>query len=464
MFSFTQSSKAIATALALLLSSAAALALTFTEFEAPGTTGDGSVIRADNGYLYFIHGNNRIARITPAGRMNSKSVISPSAAGIGAITADITDNLWLTDTAAGSLGSIKLHAFTPGVRGSLHEHTLPKGTRPRGVVAGLDGNLWVSDRERNAIFYVQSEFFVEHKIPTAQAGIAEMTIDGDGNLWFTEQDGGKIGRLIPGGFITEFALSGAASRPTGITLGPDDNIWFTDPGKNTIGRIDPTTTAIAEFAIPSAPGGEPHHLTAGSDGNLWYTATRANKLGKVTPEGAITEFDLPEGLRAPGAITAGHDGNLWFLANDKVATVADRGFKTPMPEPAVFSFAVSRHTAFEYMHSTTITIKRSGNLALPASVHYSVHDESAVKGKQYLAESGLLFFAPDEISKTVAVEILEDNLAHGLTTFRVKLSEPSLNALIGPTEESTVTIIDTSAPPELKSWPEDTQFYDPTIL
>src|SRR5262245_53937235 len=50
----------------------------------------------------------------------------------------------------------------------------------------------------------------------------------DGNLWFTENDVGKIGRMSPTGAVTEFALPTANSSPVSITLGPDGNMWFTE--------------------------------------------------------------------------------------------------------------------------------------------------------------------------------------------------------------------------------------------
>ncbi len=39
------------------------------------------------------------------------------------------------------------------------------------------------------------------------------------------------------GVITEFALPTASSAPTGITAGPDGNLWFAELGGNKIGRI-----------------------------------------------------------------------------------------------------------------------------------------------------------------------------------------------------------------------------------
>lgn len=58
----------------------------------------------------------------------------------------------------------------------------------------------------------------------------------DGNLWFTERQGNKIGRISPSGTVTEFPLPSGHSGPNGITVGPDGTLWFTQDSGN-IGRI-----------------------------------------------------------------------------------------------------------------------------------------------------------------------------------------------------------------------------------
>jgi streptogramin lyase len=58
----------------------------------------------------------------------------------------------------------------------------------------------------------------------------------DGNLWFTEFHGNKIGRITTDGVIME-SIAKPGIGTYGITAGPDGNIWFTESNGN----------AIAEF-------------------------------------------------------------------------------------------------------------------------------------------------------------------------------------------------------------------------
>jgi streptogramin lyase len=70
--------------------------------------------------------------------------------------------------------------------------------------------------------------FREVAIPTANSSPVGITAGPDGNLWFTENAGNKIGRITTTGVITEFPVPSSDSSPYGITAGQDGNLWFTD--------------------------------------------------------------------------------------------------------------------------------------------------------------------------------------------------------------------------------------------
>ena len=118
----------------------------------------------------------------------------------------------------------------------------------------------------------------EFAVPTAFSAPFGITAGPDGNLWFTEFNGNKIGRITTAGVVTEFAVPTADSGPVGITAGPDGNLWFTEE-RNNIGRIT-TAGAITEFAVPTA-NSEPFGITAGPDGNLWFTEEGGNNIGQL---------------------------------------------------------------------------------------------------------------------------------------------------------------------------------------
>src|SRR5438445_311205 len=103
--------------------------------------------------------------------------------------------------------------------------------------------------------------------------------------------------------FTEYPLPAAGSEPDMITAGPDGNLWFTEANGNKIGRIT-TRGAITEYPVPTAASG-PEGITAGPDGNLWFAEEVGNKIGRITTRGAITEYSVPTVSSHPYAITAG---------------------------------------------------------------------------------------------------------------------------------------------------------------
>jgi hypothetical protein len=135
----------------------------------------------------------------------------------------------------------------------------------------------------------------------------------DGNLWFTEQTGNRIGRITTTGTVTEFSAGTTAkSGPSGIAKGPDGNLWFTELSGNRIGRITPGGTVTGEFSA-GITGSGMRGIAAGPDGNLWFTEQTGPRIGRITPTGTVTEFSA--GIKAgstPTGIAAGPDGNLWF--------------------------------------------------------------------------------------------------------------------------------------------------------
>ena len=82
--------------------------------------------------------------------------------------------------------------------------------------------------------------FTEFPIPTSNSTPNDITTGPDGNLWFTEEEGSKIGKITSSGIITEFQVSTSRSNPYGITAGSDGNVWFTEEFTSKIGKITPS--------------------------------------------------------------------------------------------------------------------------------------------------------------------------------------------------------------------------------
>lgn len=177
--------------------------------------------------------------------------------------------------------------------------------------------VWVVLLTGSSIVLAQS--FTEYLIPTPLSGPESITVGPDGNLWFTENNSNQIGRITPAGDITEFPIPltpegnpignhADHNYPVGITAGPDGNLWFTESATEGIGKITPGG-AITQFSIsvagfaPGAPW--PIDISAGPDGNLWFVSP----IGQISTSGVISLF---QSSTLPTAITAGSDSSFWL--------------------------------------------------------------------------------------------------------------------------------------------------------
>ena len=160
----------------------------------------------------------------------------------------------------------------------------------------------------------------EFVVPTPNSQPAGITVGSDGAIWFTEENGHKIGRITTAGAITEYQIPTVPSAPGEITAGPDGNLWFTEFGANPpkLGRLTPGNPPVwREWELP--PGSGPDGITVGPDGAIWFTQNGTNKIGRITLDGTSPEeYGQEHGLNGfkPGDITTGPDGRLWFTESE----------------------------------------------------------------------------------------------------------------------------------------------------
>ena len=173
------------------------------------------------------------------------------------------------------------------------------------VVACL---LWIS---ANAY----GEIVLEYHTPTPDSSPSDLAFDAQGNLWFTELNANRIGKLDPAKAksltsegITEYELPHPNIKPHFLTIAKNGMIWFTE-GANRIGSLNPETGEIKEYDIPS-PHSEPHQIIEYQNGSIWFLEFRTNKIGRLDPRtGKITEF--PIGPGNPHALVL-FKGKIWY--------------------------------------------------------------------------------------------------------------------------------------------------------
>lgn len=168
---------------------------------------------------------------------------------------------------------------------------------------------------------VNGKITVYH-VPTPVSAPIDIKVGPDGNLYFSEVLGNKIGEIDPTTHqITEYPLPQAACIPYAVNGGPGEDVWFTALGCNSIGKLDLATHKITLYPIPTLAS-YPSDIKRGPDGALWFTEFAAGKIGRFDPAtDTFTEYST--GLLTGPQDIAVMDGGVWFseqLAN-KIARI-----------------------------------------------------------------------------------------------------------------------------------------------
>jgi len=157
--------------------------------------------------------------------------------------------------------------------------------------------------------------FYSFSIPTSSSGPDWITLGPDGNMWFTEETAGKIGRITPAGIVNDFAIPTAASGPSGIISGSDGRLWFCEYSASKIGAMT-TSGTFAEYPTAFAGDG-PGLLVDRGDGTIWYTGYGGDHISVQPINGsAAYGVSVPTANAAPYGITTAVDNNIYFTEQD----------------------------------------------------------------------------------------------------------------------------------------------------
>ena len=192
-----------------------------------------------------------------------------------------------------------------------YEYPIPSAnTNPGGIALGPDGNLWFTEMAGNKIGKITPAGVVTEY--TCGTGPVNIVAGPDGNLWFAEKYANKVGKMTTSGVLTEYSPTTATSQPNGITVGPDNNIWFTETAVSKIAKIT-TSGVVTEYAeqMNANLGG----IATGPDGRLWYALLGGSQIGAISVGGTITDFPTATGGDGPQYVTGGPDGNVWYTAS-----------------------------------------------------------------------------------------------------------------------------------------------------
>ena len=238
-------------------------------------------------------------------------------------------------------------------------------SRPRMIAVGPDGRLWFTQQGTNEIGAIDPVSHVIQEFPLTGTHVNPIGIarGPDGAMWFTEDEGGpseegQIGRITPDGTITEYPLtprpSASFTGPWNIIQGPDGNMWWTEIEDERVGRITtpPVATTGALVAI-----GEASATVAGTvDGHAQPTSFHVEygptaAYGASTPEQALGTVTGAHAVAAAlGGLTPSSIYHYRVVATNPTGTAAGADATltttptaaTPVAAPAVSGLRIGR--------------------------------------------------------------------------------------------------------------------------
>ncbi len=210
-------------------------------------------------------------------------------------------------------------AQAPAPVAAITEYPIPAGSFPHDPALDRNDVLWYTAQQGNKIGRLNPADgrVTEFPVPTPNSGPHGLVADAAGNIWFTENSAGKIGRLdARTGQITEYPMPDPTARdPHTPVFDPKGILWFTVQAANRIGRLDPATGEVRLFTVPTASA-RPYGMKVDANGAPWFAESGTNRLGRMDPQTfAIQEFVVPAADARPRRVAFTPNGDLYFTDN-----------------------------------------------------------------------------------------------------------------------------------------------------
>jgi sugar lactone lactonase YvrE len=276
-----------------------------------------------------------------------------------------------------------------------------------------------------------------------------------------------------GAFVDVFVQpgSGGISGACGLAFGPDGNLYVSGSRSNTVVKYDGSTGAYLATFVASGSGGlgAPGGMAFDPSGAYLYVASAgsAQVLKYNASTGAYVGVAVSAGVSRPRDITFGSDGLLYVLSsgNNRILRYTESGTYVDDYVPAgsggmsnvygmafgpdgdlyVTSVTPSQIMRFGTEKEAVFTVTNTTPSTIPLTVNYATADGTALAGRDYVATSGTLTFAPGVTSETIRVPLLDDGVAQSGLAFTLTLSNPVAATLSRSQATGTITDSDAAA-------------------
>ncbi|MFO1417687.1 MAG: hypothetical protein U1E83_03360 [Methylotetracoccus sp.] len=290
-----------------------------TEWAIPTTnTGPVSLSFDDRGRAYFTEQNwhgekgvtEKIGRLDPDTGIITEWAIPTPKALINDLCVDKNGAVFFNEVSANKIGRLDPEAAR------IAEWNVPVPSPGSDFLQGLaldqSGNVIVTGYGQSTVVYrldASANKLTTWTAPGAYAALGEVTVDRQGQIWFTEEAAMKIGRLdAVANVLTEWDVPGGAKESDqlyALDVDKRGNVYFGIQFANKIARLSSSNGTIIQWKLPPTsenPYPElkgsrvPSGVTLSADGAVYFAEFYGNSIGRLiattpsgTPAPMITE-------------------------------------------------------------------------------------------------------------------------------------------------------------------------------
>jgi len=259
------------------------------------------------GRLWFpLPMGNSIGMFDPSNKTFQQWAVPTANAGPWDVAIDQNGKVWFTEHFTNKIGR-----FDPVTHSFMEVATPASDSQPYGIVVDASNNLWFTENNSSVALigeYTSGGKLREYKIRTSSTSRLTphlITVDPNGNIWWSEGWVGMIGELhvsqaVPGtnNGVTEYAYhkvcSSCSTHTSGMSVDSHGLIWFDDSEQEIFGSFpDSGTGSFTTYNTPTA-NGHPHDgLNVDGQNRIWFDEEFANKLAEAIQSGVPTPTVTP---------------------------------------------------------------------------------------------------------------------------------------------------------------------------